>query len=544
MKSLSRIFIAVLFLLTSVSIYSQTNDQSIDDIVISDFSPVLSFLSSDWMEGRESEAKGGFMAADYIASMMELYQLVPYGDKLPVSGGKTEEKDSLKGIRGYFQDFEIVKYKTEQVSLKLISNEGDLQTSAKLIPGIDFDYEPVPAGMEIKSSMVFAGYGIVDPDIHYDDYKSLDVKGKVVIVLKGFPGHKDTFSAGWKKFGNKAGKYSDVYAKLNTAQKKGAVALIEIAADDSYNPLAKNPANASIAESAMDKTKQMESDYIDDFYYLPGDTSANTIPLLWLGKEASKSIFESTGIDLAEIEKKAAKDLLVESQQLKNKQTEISFSIEAKPYKIRNVLGLIPGLDTSKCIIIGAHYDHLGIRGNSIYNGADDNASGVSGMLALAKYWKKRNLIPPYNLIFASWTGEEKGLFGSSYFVQTIKENHPQVLLYVNLDMISRSSEIDTSCLELSIGMLKSEDKLRQMAIDNNQQLNTPFKLDLWEASQDGGSDYAPFVSHKISVMTFFSGYHDDYHTSRDTFSRADLNKMKSILILINSCLKDILKVE
>ena len=315
--------------------------------------------------------------------------------------------------------------------------------------------------------------------------------------------------------------------------------MIEIAADGSYKPFAQNPVNDSIVQSAMDITKGTEADYIDDFYFLPGDTSAFTIPLFRLGKEAAESLFRDTGIDLMEIEKKAAKDLLVQSRQLKNKLAAISFSIEAKPYKIRNVLGLIPGMDTSKCIIIGAHYDHLGVRGNAIYNGADDNASGVAGILALAKYWKENNAVPPCNLIFASWTGEEKGLFGSSFFVQTMRINHPEILLYVNMDMISRSSEEDTLRRELSIGILKSDEKHRAIAIKNNNLLNPSFKLDLWEASQDGGSDYAPFAARNIRVMTYFSGYHNDYHTTLDRFSKVDLHKMKSILELINLCIKD-----
>ncbi len=532
MKSIFRILIGVLFLLISFSIYGQTRDQQVDDIRISDFSPVLSFLSSDWMEGRESETRGGFMAADYIASMMELYQLAPYGDILTNS-----ESNAEKHAGSYFQDFEIIKYKTDKVLLSLISKEGDQQILLNLIPGVDFDYDPVPAGMNIEASMVFAGYGIVATDTGYDEYKSLDVKGKIVIVLKGFPGHKDTFSAGWKKFGNKASDYNNIYQKLKTAGKRGAVALIEIAAYGSYKPYAQNPVNSSIFQSAMDYPKRTVSDYMDDYYFLPGDTSAFNIPLFRISKEATESLFKDTGIDLMEVEKNAAKDLLVPSQQLKNKRAGISFSIEAKPYKIRNVLGLIPGLDTTKCVIIGAHYDHLGMRGTSIYKGADDNASGVAGMLALAKYWKESNTVPPCNLVFASWTGEEKGLLGSTYFVQTMTKNHPDILLYINLDMISRSAEADTACLELSIGMLKSDDKLRQIAINNNKLLNSPFKLDLWEASQDGGSDYAPFAAQKIPVMTFFSGYHDDYHTPADSYNRVDLNKMKAVVKLVNLCL-------
>jgi len=215
--------------------------------------------------------------------------------------------------------------------------------------------------------------------------------------------------------------------------------------------------------------------------------------------------------------------------------------VKAESFKVRNVIGIIHGKDTTRSIIIGAHYDHLGIRDKVIYNGADDNASGTAGMLALAKIWSECNQPPDFNLIFAAWTAEEKGLLGSSYFAEHESVNPSNTLVNINLDMISRNDVTDTTGLQLSIGTLKGSDELKKLATVKNSLLQHPFILDLWESTGSGGSDYAPFAARKVPIMTFFSGYHKDYHTQHDTFAKADLSKMKSILMLVNSCLYDIL---
>ncbi|MBK7093526.1 MAG: M20/M25/M40 family metallo-hydrolase [Saprospiraceae bacterium] len=119
-----------------------------------------------------------------------------------------------------------------------------------------------------------------------------------------------------------------------------------------------------------------------------------------------------------------------------------------------NVIGILPGIDTSRSVVIGAHYDHLGIRGDSIFYGADDNASGVAGVLSLAEKWTESVIKPPVNLVFACWTAEEKGLIGSDYFAKN-KLKTDSILLYINMDMISRSAPEDTLQNILSIGTRK-----------------------------------------------------------------------------------------
>jgi Zn-dependent M28 family amino/carboxypeptidase len=208
---------------------------------------------------------------------------------------------------------------------------------------------------------------------------------------------------------------------------------------------------------------------------------------------------------------------------------------------VHNVISLLPGSDTTKTVILGAHYDHLGKRGNDIYYGADDNASGVAGLLALAGKWTENQTIPPCNIAFASWTAEEKGLIGSEYFVSTLSAPE-KVKLYINMDMISRSISEDTAARQLSIGTRIEDEYLRVLANKSNATLNHPFTLDLWDVTGHSGSDYASFTAKNIPVMTYNTGLHDDYHTPLDIPASADLVKMGEVLKLINSSLQEVLE--
>jgi hypothetical protein len=218
--------------------------------------------------------------------------------------------------------------------------------------------------------------------------------------------------------------------------------------------------------------------------------------------------------------------------------------IKVKPglQELRNVLGLIRGVDTTKSVIVGAHYDHLGIRKGKIYYGSDDNASGVAGMLALAKAWNERGEKPPFNIIFAAWTSEENGHLGSLYFVEKTKANPGKIIAYINMDMISRSAPEDTTHRQLSIGTMTVSENLRQIAIGKNSRMSPPFELDLWDVTGQSGSDYASFTPVEIPVMTFFSGYNEDYHAPGDVAGKADFQKMKDILELVNECLRQVLQ--
>lgn len=459
----------------------------------SDFSGTLSFLASDWMQGRKATEKGGFMAADYIASLMKSYQLVPYN--------KTDSN--------YFQDFKIQEHTVKEVTFEI--KKGSNET-IKLSPETDFEVTPINHSLKKEAQIVFLGYGLNNIKEGCDDYKNQNVKDKIVIVLSGFPSHRDTTSVVYRKFKKIYPEENDLEeTKVKNAIAKGASALIIIELKNNFKP---------------------ENFNENSVFHSLENTNSISIPIFRITQTMGSKILNE--ISIAEVEKKAALKLQSSAVVLKNTNCNFSIALESKTLAARNVLGMITGKDTTKTIIIGAHYDHLGVKNDSIYNGADDNASGTSGMLALAKNWSESKIKPPFNLLFASWTAEEMGLLGSEYFVQNLNSKNQKILLAFNMDMISRSAPEDKTHRILSIGTQKGNSDLKEIATAANAKLSNPFSLDLWETNGHSGSDYASFSAKGIPIMTFFSGFHGDYHSPRDIASKVDLDKIKDVLFIVN----------
>jgi Zn-dependent M28 family amino/carboxypeptidase len=292
----------------------------------------------------------------------------------------------------------------------------------------------------------------------------------------------------------------------------------------------------------MNSIKNQDPEYESFEHILPNDTANQSIPTFRLGSSATFQLIAGTGLNLSDFEKKTAKTATPSSMILKNKLVHFSVSVKTEALLVRNVLSMIPGKDTTKYIILGGHYDHLGTHNGQIFNGSDDNASGAAGLLALAKVWMESAVKPACNLIFASWSAEEKGLLGSQYFVQEMKINPKDIKLYINMDMISRSVIEDTARRQLSIGTRTLDENLRQLARKTNTTINPPFILDLWDVTGHSGSDYASFTVKNIPVMTYNTGLHNDYHTPRDISATADLVKMGDVLKLVNKSLQEILE--
>jgi hypothetical protein len=529
---LKSVFIGLFIVLQAVSI-AQTNPKPVPSPVVNDYAPILSFLASDWMEGRDAGAKGGFMAADYIASMMQVFGLKPYGDQLKTGG---------KGL-SYFQDFQILRNKTEKSSLAFLNQSSTSHISVQLAQGIDFETGTAFQSMDAEAPVVFVGYGISASEIGYDDYKSMDVKGKIVVILKGFPGHADTTSASWKKYGKALGEEkSSFYTKLLAAKNHGAIALIHVYGDGRFEPFKQEQSNKSLLNSTMNSVKNQDEEFEWYEHILPNDTANQSIPTFRLGSSATAQLIAGTGLTLSDLEKKIAKTASPSSMILKDKLVRFSVSVKTESLLVRNILGMIPGKDTTKYIVIGGHYDHLGTHNGQIFNGSDDNASGAAGLLALAKVWMESSVKPACNLVFASWSAEEKGLLGSQYFVQEMKINPKDIKLYINMDMISRSVNEDTTRRQLSIGTRTSDKYIRDVAQKTNTSIHPPFILDLWDVTGHSGSDYASFTAKNIPIMTFNTGLHNDYHTPRDISVIADLVKMGDVLKVVNTSLQQVLE--
>ncbi|MEI7491620.1 MAG: M20/M25/M40 family metallo-hydrolase [Bacteroidota bacterium] len=507
---------------SALTLRAQTTSAPVPPPLKNDFEGILSFLSSDWMEGRETGTRGASMAADYVASMMQLNGLMPYGDaKISNSPGSP--------VQTFFQNFKIIRCRVERSSLELIRNSSEGEPVIIFARGTDFVVDPVPFAREAEAAVVFVGYGIEAPGKGYNDYAGADVRNKVVVVVDGYPGHADTTSFAWKKLGRSfEDEFATIRKKLKLAERHGAAAVVFIDPD--------------VLNSKINELRSGDGDDETPRHYLPGDTGKLKTPCFTLGTDAILQLLDGAGIDLPGFEKKAAGDLLPASRLIQGKKLRFSVTVSSEEVPIRNVIGMIQGIDTTRNIIIGGHYDHLGVRKGEVYNGADDNASGVAGMLALAKAWSSHPGKPPCNLIFAAWIGEERGKLGSTYYAMHSRLVPGQVSLVINMDMISRSAPEDTGRIGLSIGTLTLNEDLRSLAKRVNSKLEHPFVLELWDVTGATGSDYRPFSDRKVPILTFHAGFPVEYHTPLDDFARVDLHKMEQILKIVNDCLWETLK--
>ncbi len=460
-----------------------------------------------------------------IASMMQLNGLTPYGDA------------EIKGIPGsrvnatqtFFQSFKMIRCHVEKSSLELIRNPSAGEPVIMFAPGTDFIVDPVPFGREAEAPVIFAGYGIEAPGKGYNDYTGTDVRNKVVVIVDGYPGHTDTTSLAWKKLGRSfEDDYATIKKKLKLAERHGAAAVVFV--------------DPHVLNSNINEPTSGDGDDENPRHYLPGDTGQLKIPCFTMGTDAIMQLLDGTGIDLPEFEKKAARDLLIASGPIQGKKLRFSVTVRSEEVIIRNVIGMIQGIDTTRNIIIGGHYDHLGVRKGQVFNGADDNASGVAGMLALAKAWSSYPGKPSCNILFAAWIGEERGKLGSTYFAMHSRLVPRQVSLVINMDMISRSAPEDTGRIGVSIGTMTLNEDLRSLAKNVNSKLEHPFVLELWDVTGASGSDYRPFSDRKVPILTFHAGFPDEYHTPLDDFARIDSHKMEQILKIVNECLWETLK--
>ncbi|GHU75864.1 hypothetical protein FACS189414_0840 [Bacteroidia bacterium] len=365
------------------------------------FREVIKELSSDEFGGRKPLSQHEGPVLEYIAGKFQEMDLEPavggsYLQKVPLLSVKTKLKNnqiSLKGLKGKAN----LAYWDEAVVWSLRAEKNFKFTNADL---------------------VFAGFGINAPEFGWNDYEGLDVKGKVVVVLINDPGYYDE-----KLFKGKNMTYYGRWVyKFEEAGRQGAAAVLII----------HDTAPASYDWSVVQNGRA------NDVLSLLSDTgNKELVPLQgWVTGDAAKKIFKTAGISYDE-SIAAAKKKGFKSIPLGLKST-FEFTNDAVVEESANVVGVLPGTTRKdECIIYSAHWDHFGvgkaIDGDSIYNGADDNASAVAALVVLARRFKELDERPERSIVFLSVTGEESGLMGSEYYAR-----HPLFPLnktVVNLNM-------------------------------------------------------------------------------------------------------------
>jgi peptidase M28-like protein/PDZ domain-containing protein/PA domain-containing protein len=450
----------------------------------------IKYLASPEMRGRASGSPELEKAANYIAAQFRSIGLKP-----------------VEGT-SYRQAFSVTtNAKLGQANRFEVTDNGK---TTELKTGEDFLPFNFSSRGRIAGPVVFAGYGITAPEYNYDDYAGLDVKGKLVLVLRHEPQEFDEKSV----FAGKVyTEHAQFFSKAVNAKMHGAAGVILI--NDQFN-------------------HHGESDQLEKFGRTAGPTDAG-IPFVQIRADVAGGWIRDAGKNLDDIGAAIDKDLQPRSFALPESiQVRENVDVERVTKTVHNVAGYWPG-ETDEYVIIGAHFDHLGLgeqfsmapslAGTTVHPGADDNASGTAGVIELAR-WFVSQPKQKRGILFLAFAGEELGLLGSSYYV-----NHPDLPLgkaaaMINLDMIGRVRNG-----KVYVGGVGTGSNLR--ATLDPILARSPMHLDYSDVAGYGSSDHTSFTTKQVPVLFFFSGLHGDYHKPSDTWDKIDAPDAVKLLELI-----------
>ncbi len=550
----------------------------LEAITAKDSIAMLTFIASDWMEGRETATRGYSIAAEYAASLFRLWGIKPAGDLPSFGGGRGGARRGAQAgapaappERTYFQEFGLKSTTDVQSSMTLEVNKSGAMRIRTFQAGVDYQSMGRGGNPETLSApVVFVGYGIQEPSIKFDELKGLDLKGKIVLILTEAPGRdnpqspfqtikelKDKYfpaaPAGGVQMmfmGPRGGGQPGRFNKLAEIQKLDPAAILQVQNvgrdSDIYRALS-TVRRPNDERPIINKPRQSLS--------IPGVVGrgpmAGGATILTITREMADAILESAGQTIDDLKNKIettdkqGKTVLA-SASLQLPGTKVTISTTAKTSLVRgiNILGMIEGSDPKlkdEYFVVGAHYDHLGAWEDYVYNGADDNGSGSVGVLNIAKAMAASPVKPKRSIIFALWTGEEEGLLGSRYY--TLNPIFPleKTVGYLNYDMISRpfdETTIARSIRQYSVpGAEELVKKIRapwfvtvsltegtpfaEISREMNKYvgLDLVFRFNALGAGM-GGSDHSSFAQVKKPFVYYMAASTTDYHQTSDTVEK------------------------
>jgi hypothetical protein len=347
---------------------------------------------------------------------------------------------------------------------------------------------------EATAGLVFAGYGISADEYRYDDYLHMDVSGKAVIVLRQEP-QKDDEKSPFE--GRQPTQHSQIVNKAINARNHGARVMILV----------------------NDQPGPGEEDLLLKFGTLTGPENAGLL-LIQARREAVDRWLAPSGKTLAQLQNEIDARLQPQSFYVPDATLTVRVDVARIQAQTRNVIGVVRGSDTQlaeEAIVIGAHYDHLGLgernslapsQAGQVHAGADDNASGTSVLLELARAISARPQKLRRSVVFIAFSGEELGLLGSGWYTKNPAWPLEQTAAMLNLDMVGRPRDN-----KLFVGGIGTSPAFQEIVQQANQ---AGFQLS-FQQSGYGSSDHSSFYVKNIPVLFFFSGLHADYHKPSDT---------------------------
>ena len=434
--------------------------------------------------------------------------------------------------RSYFQNFDLIEYKAgEDHEFSLIDNSANGSKTINFAYHTDFSVQTSDVAVDIEMPVIFAGYGFSDKESGYDDFKGVDVKGKIILILSGYPGQNDTTSKAYKAFkpADRRSNWMHRRARNEKLSKLGVAAIIEVdPGKDVTRSWADNIPFRYNSRNYEGDTPR--ASFYDHRMKLPGEKLTEDPTSVTISDRVLNELLKNTGIDLGTFTEDVKNSLNPASKELSGKKVRIKTSVESRMIRVRNVVGVLPGKDSSEIIVVGGHYDHLGKHDGWIWNGADDNASGTVGIMTLAKAFMAAGVQPEKTIVFAAWTGEEKGLLGSKYFA-----GHPyddaEMILNLNYDMISRDNRDDSLGVKCSMVYTKKYSVLKELTDKHNEEYGLGLDIRYRpSASPRGGSDHTSFAQKDVPVMYFMAGFPPEYHQPDDHISLVNWDKMVNII--------------
>lgn len=461
----------------------------------------LFYLAGPECNGRGVGTPGIDKAADRIVA------------EFKAAGLKPAMKDGT-----YFQPFSIAGPTVATAANVAFQGPGGQKLALKL--NKQFRAIGVSGSGESAGGVVFAGYGITTErqGKTFDEYDGLDCQGKLVIVLRKTPrpnekDEKDPFDK------NENPEYATLAAKVKLAEKKGAAAIAFV----------------------NDRSLALDGDELMAFRYV-GAQSASKLPIFQINRGTVDHLLtHALGTSLIEVERAIDKDLKPRSAVLDGWTATTNATIKKNDFACKNVVGVLEGSGplANETVVVGAHYDHLGTSSygslagpageGQVHFGADDNASGTTGMIEMARRFAAMKDRQGRRIVFIAFSGEERGLHGSIHYCKEPIFPLEETAFMLNMDMIGRVKEIDDEkggkadrLLVYGTGTAEGFDKL----VDEK---NPGFKITKLPAGT-GPSDHDSFYRKKVPVIFFFTGTHSEYHRPVDTPDKINLAGMKKVV--------------
>jgi len=468
----------------------------------------VGFLAAPGMEGRDTPSEGLRRAARYVAGRFAEFGLEPAPDSVALLTelGREEGYEDAEGevVPSFLRPFRL-RHETpagESCSLMLI--DGGEQRAFDC----GSDYVPLSSCEgSARGELVFAGFGIRSSHEKYDDLKGLRLKGAVALIFDGEPRHKKKFD------GEETTEAASLWSKLEDLAGEGVAGVL-------------------VARRAPEGSEDEENrlDFRHSFARFPGENEPrlpqSRPPVLEIAMECASELLGTDAVELAGKMDRSGRPTKVK---LKGREISMDSRTTRRDVRVDNVVGVIRGSDEALCgeyVLLGAHYDHIGVdpRGR-VGCGADDNASGTAGMLAVVEALAAD---PPRRSILAcAFAGEEDGLLGSREIAQRLPVERGKVVAMINLDMLGFGDADEVAVLGT-----KQNPELEQLLTRAKRLSKTGVREVVTGKGEDlfQRSDHYSFHQIGLPVLFFFEGLpisrNKDYHTWRDRLEGLDTEKI------------------